>query len=293
MTVAGPTPAKAPQPANEWAVETHVYEPHTVGLPPVGQYLAEVWRRREFALEMARTNIRAQHLDSALGLFWLVLNPVLQAAVYFVLVDIIRQGEQPEAVIAHLTAGVFAFHFVSQGITGGATSLTRGGRLILNSAFPKMLLPLSAVVESWRRFLPCVPLYVIIHAAFDRPVDADTLWVLPLLAMMAMLATGLGLLAAALQVYFRDLKSFLPYFIRLMLFTAPILFFSERVPERYAWLLDLNPIGALMSAWEQVLYFGDTPDLRHLLVGLAWSAGALLVGSLFFMSREREVAVRL
>lgn len=279
--------------APDWAVETHVYEPQSVGLPPIRQYLAEVWRRRQFAVEMARTNIRAQHLDSVFGQLWLVLNPLLQAAVYFVLVDIIRQGDQPEAVIAHLTAGVFAFHFVSQAITGGATSLTRGGRLILNSSFPKMLLPLSAFIEAFRRFLPCIPLYMLFHWGFDRPVDAVTLWVLPLVAMMGMLGFGLGMLAGTLQVYFRDLKSFLPYAIRLMLFSAPILFFATRVPDQYAWLLDLNPVGALMSGWEQVLYYGEAPTTRHLLVGLAWSAGALLVGSLFFMSREREIAVRL
>ena len=277
----------------DWAVETHVYEPHTVGLPPIRQYLAEVWRRRQFALEMSRTNIRAQHLDSVFGQVWLLLNPLLQAAVYFVLVDIIRQGDQPEAVIAHLTAGVFAFHFVSQGITGGAISLTRGGRLILNSSFPKMLLPLSAFIEAFRRFVPCIPLYMIFHAIFERPVDANTLWVLPLFGMMAMLAFGLGLLAATLQVYFRDLKSFLPYAIRLMLFSAPILFFATRVPDAYEWLLDLNPVGAIMSGWEQVLYYGEPPTARQLIVGLAWSAGSLLVGTLFFMSREREIAVRL
>jgi ABC-type polysaccharide/polyol phosphate export permease len=284
---------KPPRRAPDWAVETHVYEPHTVGLPPLRQYLAEVWRRREFALEMSRTNIRAQHLDSVFGQLWLVLNPLLQAAVYFVLVDIIRQGDQPEAVIAHLTAGVFAFHFVATAITGGATSLTRGGRLILNSSFPRMLLPLSAFVEAFRKFLPCVPLYMIFHFAFDRPVNEHTLWVLPLLAMMAMLGLGLGVLAGTLQVYFRDLKSFLPYAIRLMLFSAPILFFATRIPDQYQWLLGLNPVGALMAGWEQVLYYGDAPDLRHLLVGLAWSGGALVIGSLFFLSREREVAVRL
>jgi ABC-type polysaccharide/polyol phosphate export permease len=280
-------------PANEWAVETHVYEPHTVGLPPVREYLKEVWRRREFAHEMARTNIRAQNLDTVFGQIWLVLNPVLQAAVYFVLIDIIRQGDRPESVIAHLTAAIFAFHFVSQGIRGGATSLTRGGRLILNSAFPKMLLPLSAVVEAFRRFLPCIPLYIIFHVVFDRPVDAHTLWVFPLFAMFSMLALGLGLFAGTLQVYFRDLKSFLPYAIRLMLFSAPILYFASEVPDKYEIMFDLNPVGALMAAWEQVLYYGDTPSLRNLVVGLIWSVGSLLIGSVFFMSREREIAVRL
>ena len=70
---------------NEFTSERHVYEPHTIGLPPLGPYVRELWRRREFALEMARTNLRAQHFNTAFGLLWLVLNPLLLAGVYFML----------------------------------------------------------------------------------------------------------------------------------------------------------------------------------------------------------------
>ncbi len=111
--------------------------------------------------------------------------------------------------------------------------------------------------------------------------------------MMVMLGAGLGMLAAAVQVYFRDLKSFLPYALRLMLFGAPVLYFATRVPDAYSWLLDLNPVGGMLSAWEQILYFGNMPSTHSLLVSLAWSLGSLVVGALFFMSREREFAVRL
>ena len=65
-----------------------------VGLPPVRPYLREVWRRREFALELSRTKLRAQHFDTAFGQLWLVLNPLLLACVYFMLVDIIRGGSR-------------------------------------------------------------------------------------------------------------------------------------------------------------------------------------------------------
>src|SRR3954454_7820968 len=151
-------PAKATPPRhharNEWALERHVYEPHLVGLPPVGQYFREVWRRREFAVELARTNLRAQHFNTVFGQLWLVLNPLLLAGVYFVLVDIVRRGNHPPGFLAHLVAGVFAYHFVSDSIRDGVRSVVKGGRLILNSAFPRMLLPLASVVAGFRKFLP-------------------------------------------------------------------------------------------------------------------------------------------
>jgi len=285
-----PTPH---HPANEWARERHVYVPHTVGLPPVGQYLREVWRRREFALEMARTKLRASHLDTVLGQLWLVVNPLMLAAVYFILVDIVRAGRRPPDFFAHLVAGIFAYYFISGAVRDGTTSVVRGGKLILNSAFPRVLLPLSAVMLSFRRFLPTIVVYVPIHVASDLPVDLSLLWVLPLFGLMTLLAAGLAMLAAAAQVYFRDLKSVLPYALRVMLYGSPVLYFVTQVPDRYQILLDVNPLGRLLAAWDAVLHFGQDPRLHDLVVASAWSVGLLVAGALFFMSREREFAVRI
>src|SRR4051812_40652486 len=70
---------------DEFTSEHHVYLPHRVGIPPVRSYLRELWRRREFAYELARTNMRAQHLDTTFGRLWLILNPLLLAGGFFLL----------------------------------------------------------------------------------------------------------------------------------------------------------------------------------------------------------------
>ena len=278
---------------NEWALERHVYEAHTVGLPPIRQYLKEVWRRREFALELSRTKLRAQQSQTLFGVIWLVLNPLLLAGVYFILIDIVRGGKRPPYFFAHLTACIFAYYLISGSIRDGVTSVVRGGKLILNSAFPRMLLPLSSVIVAVRRFIPTVFVYIPIHIASGLPFNLHTLWVIPLLGLMVMLAAGLAMLVAAVQVYFRDLASFLPYLLRVMLYSAPVLYFASRVPDRYQILVDLNPIGRLLSVWDEVVFFGQSPSLHNMLIASAWAFGALIIGGLFFMSREREFAVRL
>src|SRR5689334_5512979 len=108
---AQPTPGQ--QRENEFNPETHVYEPHVVGLPPLVPYLREVWRRREFAKELTFTNLRAAHFNTVFGLLWLVLNPIMLALVYLLLVDILRRGHHPHGYFAHLTAGIFIYYFVS------------------------------------------------------------------------------------------------------------------------------------------------------------------------------------
>ena len=286
----------APKPGharNEWAAERHVYEPHLVGLPPVGQYLREVWRRREFAVELSRTRLRAQHHNTVFGQLWLVLNPLLLAGVYFILIDIIRRGDHPPGFFGHLVAGIFAYYFVRGAIGDSVKSVTSGSRLILNSAFPRMLLPLSTVVTAFKRFIPCVVVYIPVHLLSGLPIGPHLLWIVPLVGLMTILAAGFATIVSALQVYFRDLKSFLPFVLRLGLYISPVLYLASEVPDKYKLLLDINPIGQLLAAWSDVLYAGQAPSVHELAFACAWSFGAFIVGALFFMSREREFAVRL
>src|SRR5829696_6265231 len=290
-TVSRPHPHRR---EDEFTGERHVYVPHSVGLPPLGSYLRELWRRREFAVELARTKLREQNFDTAFGQIWLVLNPLLLALVYFILVDILRASDSRNSeFFAHLVAGLFAFMLIHNALTVGVRSVTKGGRLILNSAFPRALLPLSAVITSFMRFLPTMVIYIPIHFASGLPVNANLLWCVPIVVLFLLTASGLAMLVAAAQVYFRDLSNFLPYMLRIWLYVSPVLYYADEVPQRYEWLLDVNPLGGLLTAWSDVLNEGHAPQAGSMLLGLAWGVGVFVVAGLFFLSREREFAVRL
>jgi ABC-type polysaccharide/polyol phosphate export permease len=271
----------------------HVYEPHRVGLPPMRSYLRELWRRRQFALEMSRTTLRAQHFKSVLGQFWLVLNPLLLTLVYFLLVDILRSGNRGPEFFAHLMAGLFAFHFYAMAVNQGARSVVGGGRLILNTAFPRTLLPISSVMTAFMRFLPTIVVYAVMHAIAGLPVGPETLYVIPIIATIAIFATGMAMLASAAQVYFRDIKNFLPYLMRIWMYGSPVLYYYDEVPEHLRWIIDLNPLTPMLASLSRVLNFGLAPRPGMMLWGAAWAVGMLVFGSLLFISREREFAVRL
>src|SRR3954453_4197750 len=202
---------------DEFTGERHVFVPHNVGLPPLHSYVHEVWRRREFAFELARTKLREQNFDTVFGQLWLVINPLLMALVYFLLVDILRGGgHRPPGFFAHLVACLFAFQIIHNAMTVGVKTVTKGGKLILNSAFPRALLPLSAVITSFMRFLPTLIIYIPIHFASGLPVNANTLWVLPILALLLLLAAGLSMMVAAGRVFFRHPANPLPPLIPLV-----------------------------------------------------------------------------
>jgi ABC-type polysaccharide/polyol phosphate export permease len=278
---------------DDFTSERHVYEPHRVGLPPLRPYFRELWRRREFAFELSRTTLRAQHYNTALGLLWLVLSPLLLACVYFVLVDILRARTGGIDFFAHLMACLFIFYYVTDAIRQAVRSVVGGGRLILNTAFPRVLLPGASVITAFWRFLPTIAIYIPVHLAVGLPVGPELLWLLPVFGLFTLLATGLAMLVAAGQVYFRDLKNFLTYALRLWLYGSPILYYAAEVPDRYQFLLVFNPLAPLLTAWSDVLDLGVAPDPVDLAAGAAWALAFLIGGALFFISREREFAVRL
>jgi teichoic acid transport system permease protein len=271
----------------------HIYEPHRVGLPPLGSYLRELWRRREFAVELARSDLRSQHFNTVLGQLWLVLNPLLLGFVYFALVTIVRGSSRGPEFLAHLMLGLFTFQIVRGSIKPGAKSVVGGGRLILNTAFPLALLPLSSVLAAFLRFLPTLLVYAVVHALVGLRVTPQVLWAIPIIAIVVAFAAGLTMLVAAIQVYFRDLRSFLPYFLRIWVYASPILYYAYEVPERLKPILLANPLYPMLAALSEAVNLGRTPSPGYLAASLAWATAALVVGGLFFVSREREFAVRL
>jgi teichoic acid transport system permease protein len=278
---------------DEFASQVHVYEPHRVGLPPLRPYFRELWRRRAFAVELARSNLRAQNYNTVLGQLWLILNPLFLGLVYFMLVTIVRGDSRGSAFLAHLLLGVFAFRLVSGAIRPGAKSVTSGGRLILNTAFPRALLPISAVLASILRFLPTLGIYAIVHALAGLPVTPEILWGIPILALMVVFATGMTMLVATAQVYFRDTRNFLPFFLRIWVFASPILYYANEVPEQLRFVLYVNPLYPMLATLSETVNFGRSPSSGLLAASVAWAAAGLVVGAVLFISREREFAVRL
>lgn len=282
------------QDTDDFTGNYHVYEPFQAGLPPLRPYLRELWRRRQFALQLSKTKLRAKHYDTALGQLWLLLTPLLMACVYFLLVMVIRGGSRGADFFAHLVAALFLFQLFSQSVQQGANSIVGGGKLILNTAFPRVLLPLSSVVWAFRRFLPTIPLAAVVHLIVGVSVGWATLLVIPIVAVVLVIAAGVACLAAALQVYFRDLSNFLPHLLRIWLYTTPILYTADQAIDRglgiFMWL---NPMAPIIRSLSSAVDHGEVPDPAVAAAGVGWALFLFVVGVVFFMSRERELAVRL
>jgi teichoic acid transport system permease protein len=287
-------PAPTVEPQDEYLGEHHVYTPHRVGLPPLRSYVRELWRRRQFVNELARSELRSQNYNTAFGQLWLVLSPLLNGFVYFLLVDILRGGQRPPEYLAHLLGGIFAWTFVSGTISQGATSVTSSGRLILNTAFPRLLLPITDVVIAFFRFLPTLPvLALVVLLTIPHNVTPAVVLTIPVFALIVLTAAGLAFAAAALQVYFRDFNHLLPYLLRIGLYLTPILYFAEDAKGNAHLITVLNPLSRVFQCWSDVIVRGTVPGPRIWLEATLVAVVFFCAGTLFYVSRERDFAVRI
>lgn len=282
---------------NEFTTTHHVYEPHKAGIPPLRSYVTELWRRREFAAASSRASLRAANTMTVFGQVWMVLNPLLLAGVYYLLVNILAQANKGMEFFAHLTAGLFTFYFIQGAMSAGAGSVIGGGKLLLNTAFPRLLMPFAAVRTAFFRWLPTLPIYFVFHLLAGNPWTWTMLAAIPFLLLMILFALGLAAFFGALQVYFRDTSSFLPYLNRIWLYASPVLWQIDDLQGSFAtvapFLEVANPLFSLLGGYSEALTDGVMPSAKVWLLAVAWSLFVFIGGSLFYISREREFAVRI
>ncbi|MDR2454835.1 MAG: ABC transporter permease [Bifidobacteriaceae bacterium] len=288
--------------ASEARDELHVYEAGRAGLPRIGPYVRDLVARWPFAAEFSRSSIRSAHTDTVFGRLWLVINPTLLAVVYFILVVILtgRPLNQGGPVLVQICCGLFLYASLFQSaVSTGAGSVTGGGALISRMAFPRLLMPFAAVRTSFFRFLPTVPVFLVIKLVLgDRSLQPWG-WEMALsvyfLATMVVFSAGIAALMGALQVYFRDTSSFLPYFLRIWMYLSPVLWPLSKVgpDSKFYPLMWANPMYPICGGWGETLIRATAPPPAFWVASLAWALVSLLAGSLFFMSKERDFSVRI
>ncbi len=276
----------------------HLYKPHVAGLPNLRVYFTELWRRRQFAFEMSKATMRAANSMTFFGQAWLIINPLLLALVYYFIVNVLsnRASTAGWEYFSRLTSGLFLFYFVQGSVLTGASSVVSAGKIITNTAMPRLLLPLGAVRTGFFRFLPTLPVYFVFHILAGNPWGWHAFVVAPIfLCLLVIFTSGLAAVFSALQVYFRDTASFLPYFMRIWLYVSPVLWTIDMIKEYslVAKLAPFNPLYSLIGGYGEALQHGVMPSPSVWLAAIGWATVSVVVGFGYFMSRERDFAVRL
>jgi teichoic acid transport system permease protein len=237
-------------------------------------YTRELWRRREFALYLGFGSFSAKNATTALGLVWWVLNPLLLGGVYFLIFGLIF-GNRTSDFLVYLMAGMFVFQFSAQALTGGAHSIIQNSKLLENIRFPRLVLPISKIVESALGFIASLGVLMVIALIAGEPILNGPVWVLLFAFPMQLLFNvGLAAFSGRLAVPFRDITNVIPYFTRIWLYLSPIIWTLDRLEgmgETVNFAVQLNPMFHLLALYRAGLlgYPFEWSDLGYFAISMA------------------------
>jgi teichoic acid transport system permease protein len=269
----------------------YVFEPHSSTIPDIREYAQALWARRHFMAELARADLRTARARTALGNLWSVLNPLFQAGIYYFLYAVLRPGSN-HAFLPILIANFFLFGLSLSAISEGGSSIKRGKGLMLNSTFPRALLPLTAIYKSLRAFVPAVCVLVVIFPLTGGKFGPG-LFLLPLLfTIQVVMNVGIALLVSAYEVLVPDGQNLVQYVNRILFFATPVIYPLTLLPDAARAVLQFQPLFLVFASY-QVILGGGTPSASWVAASAAWAAALLVIGGRYFLRHEREFALRL
>jgi len=258
---------------------------------PLLSYVKHAWQRRDFAYVMALYTDQANSSRNRLGRWWLVLVPTLQAAVYGLIFGILLGGSRPENFIPFLITGVFLFSFLQGAYSSGANSVTSNIGLVRSLSFPRILLPINALIQQVFSLLPQVALLLITLLLFQQQVTWNWLYLIPILLLMVVFGFGLATISARLTVHVQDLNKLNPFLTRVMFYVSGIFFSIETVLKDYPVAMQIatwNPVYVYISLARGAMVEGYAMTAGMWIAAVAWAFGLLIVGTVFFWKAEER-----
>jgi len=272
-----------------------VHAPSASGLPPLRPYARDFWRRRPFMWHLARTELKATHYNTFLGQVWLVLDPLLMAAIYFMLRSVVRpvgSDFDRNRIIAHLITGVMVYRYTSSAMGNGARSITGNSQMVLNTSFPRAIFPVVAVIGVTLEFLPMIVMMLVTQLALGQPFGPALLFLPLVFTILAVFNMGLAMLVAPAMVLFRDTSGFLPYISQSWLYASPVLYTIAEIPPNLLPYLRWNPLFPTFAALEEI-FSGQAPSLSNIVFAAIWAALFFVAGTTIFLRTEPDFAARL
>ena len=268
--------------------------PGLVGM--LREAVGEVLGRRRLIAYMVQADLHKKGADTVLGNLWWVLDPLLQMVVYVVLVSVIFQRAAPDYPL-FIFAAILPWKWFQSSIQDGISSVSGAERLVRQIKFPKLVLPVAAVVAGIVNFaFGLIPLFALMLLFFRDRIELTLLLIPAIAAVQLVFNLALTVLLAAVNVFYRDVGNLARHFMRLWFYVSPALFSLDQLinatqsyPEIQR-LLTLNPWATLFTAYRAVIYDSRLPDWGSLGVVLVGSIVLLALTTLLFKRLEPAFA---
>ncbi len=250
--------------------------------------IPEVLRYRDLLWTLAERDLRVRYKQTALGVVWVVLQPLMAALIFaFVFGVIAKLPSDGRPYILFAFAGMTAWNLFAGVLNKVSNSLLSNAQMLTKIYFPKLILPLSATVSGLVDSSFSQALMVLMLVLY-RVWPGWGIVLLPVwLAILAVMALGVGLMATSFMVRYRDVGHIIPVALQLGLYISPVAWSMTNVPEKYRWILWCNPLSSLMQAIRWSWLSDGTLPLPALAYSIAAATAVFWLGLLAFKQQER------
>lgn len=240
--------------------------------------LREIWEYRHLLYSLAWRDIKVRYIQSVLGITWLFLKPLFSLLILvFIFNTVIKVETENVPPIVFTMSGIIVWSYFSSLIEDAGNSILNAQEMVKKIYFPRLVLPLSKALSGLLEFTASLLLMFFFLLYFGIFPSVNFIF-FPLFVLLTMLAaSGLGILISGLTIRYRDLKFVVPFFLRIGLYVSPVAYSTSLIPEKYEFVLYLNPLIGIIDGFRWSI-FGSDDGFGHI-----WFA-CIIIPILFVIS---------
>lgn len=253
--------------------------------------LRELWAHKELFLFFIWRDIKVRYKQTVIGALWVILQPLFTMVVFSIIfgnLAKIPSDGVPYPIFSY--CGLLPWGLFAKGISQAANSLVTNQQLISKVYFPRLLIPVSAVMTGVVDFAVAFVVLIGMTFYFGIPLTWQIVWLPAFLLVAIVTALGVGLWLAALNVRYRDIKYVLAFITSIWLYATPVIYPSSLLSGRFAFLLELNPMSGVVEGFRWALLGTGVAPGRMFLISTLGSILLLVTGIFYFARLERTFA---
>jgi len=255
------------------------------------EWLSEFVRYRELFFFLVWRDVKIRYKQTVLGASWAILQPFFLMVVFsFIFGRVAKVDTEgvPYPIFSYATLVPWTYFQYAVPLAGN--SLIQNTGLISKVYFPRAIIPASSALSGIVDFAVASVMLVALMIYFHIPFTAELLLWPVLLLPLVMFTTAVGMLFAALNVKFRDIKYTIPFFMQAMLFLSPVAYPTSAVPERLSALRYLNPLAGILDAFRASVLPARTIPWGELGIAVGATVVLFIIASVYFYRTERSFA---